>query len=249
MVILYIALVFVIIGYLGAVLVAWQSIAKRDHITYIALIFVLLGAAGAIWVTIDTSRTTDQLVKKSDEIASLNREIANLNKTIVAIITGGDYHGELTVYSPHGNNEVYFTFRNSGKYPLYGVRVNIEDLDKTSEVLGPLFWSIDKRRNTSNPVSIPEWNKTRQQAITVIKVGDIWPSQAVDLGPIVIPNTDNKDYRITISAKNGSVVKLVKFKKIEGKWKMATRDYIAGEIFKESGDADFPRNKEGKIEW
>ena len=104
-ILLYIALIFVIIGYLGTVLIAWQSIAKRDHVTYISLIFILLGAAGAIWITIDTSRTTDKLVissglladsqielrkkaddqtesqqllrKKSDEIALLNREIAN----------------------------------------------------------------------------------------------------------------------------------------------------------------------------
>ena len=104
-ILLYIALIFVIIGYLGTVLIAWQSIAKRDHVTYISLVFILLGAAGAIWITIDTSRTTDKLVissgllansqielrkkaddqtesqqllrKKSDEIALLNREIAN----------------------------------------------------------------------------------------------------------------------------------------------------------------------------
>ncbi len=291
MVILYIALVFVIIGYLGTVLIAWQSISERDHVTYIALIFVLLGAAGAIWVTIDSSRTTDQLViksgkiselalelkkkaddqaesqqllrKRSDEIASLNREvannqrklreksdeIANLYKTIAPSITGGDYYGELTVYPPNGENEVYFTFRNAGKYPLYDVRVNIEDEEKVSEVLGPLFYSIEKRRSTSNPVSIPEWHRTRQQASTTITLGDTGLNHAIDFGPIVIPNTDDRDYRITILARNGFMVKLVKFKKIEGKWKMVIRDLIDGKTFKEYGDTDFPKNKEGKIDW
>lgn len=75
MVMLYLAICLLILGYLGTTLIAWQSIAKRDFLTYTALILVLLGAVGAIWITVDTSRTADQLVAKSNKISELSLKL------------------------------------------------------------------------------------------------------------------------------------------------------------------------------
>jgi len=72
-----IAVIFVVLGYLGNIVGIWQSIEnqKRNVITGIAFLLILFGAAGIIWIAIDASNTTDQLKAKSEEIAKLNRDL------------------------------------------------------------------------------------------------------------------------------------------------------------------------------
>lgn len=79
---IYLALSLVIFGYLGTVLIAWQSIPKRNLLTYLALLLVLLGAVGAIWITVDSSRTSDIVVEKSDTISQLSLKLYSSSSMI-----------------------------------------------------------------------------------------------------------------------------------------------------------------------
>ncbi|MGA2467154.1 MAG: hypothetical protein ABSH06_22740 [Thermodesulfobacteriota bacterium] len=72
----YVALVLVVSGYLGTVMVAWQSVQRRTGTTYWALFSILLGAFGAAWIAVDASRSTQQLSSKSDTIAQLQGKLA-----------------------------------------------------------------------------------------------------------------------------------------------------------------------------
>lgn len=78
-----IAVVLVVLGYLGTIIGVWQSIQRRNAITYIASVLILSGAAGVIWIALDASKATEHLKTKSDEITKLNRELlAKGNETI-----------------------------------------------------------------------------------------------------------------------------------------------------------------------
>ena len=86
---LYISLIFVILGYIGTVVIGWQSIQKKSKLTTMALVFIVFGGFGAAWVVVDSSRASNELIKKSDEIARLNQQlkersdrVAGLYKTI-----------------------------------------------------------------------------------------------------------------------------------------------------------------------
>ena len=70
-----IAVVLVVLGYLGTIIGVWQSIQRRNAITYIASALILSGAAGVIWITLDASKGTDHLKAKSDEITKLNHDL------------------------------------------------------------------------------------------------------------------------------------------------------------------------------
>jgi len=69
-----IAVILVVLGYLGNIVAIWQSIKKPNVIILIAVL-ILLGAAGIIWIAIDASNATEQLKAKSEEIAKLNRDL------------------------------------------------------------------------------------------------------------------------------------------------------------------------------
>lgn len=78
---LYLAL---IAGCFGTVLIAWQSIVNRTTLTYSALFFVFLGAVGTIYVTFDSSKSTDDLLKKSSKISQLSLQLYSSSVRLAA---------------------------------------------------------------------------------------------------------------------------------------------------------------------
>ena len=70
-----IAVILIVLGYLGTTIGVWQSIQKRNVITCVALALILSGAVGVIWIAIDASKDTEQLKAKSAEIKKLNLDL------------------------------------------------------------------------------------------------------------------------------------------------------------------------------
>lgn len=79
MISLYLAL---LLGYLGTVLIAWESIPKRSPLTYASLILVLIGSGAAMYVTYDSNQTTDELLSKSKKISELSLKLYSSSSSL-----------------------------------------------------------------------------------------------------------------------------------------------------------------------
>lgn len=142
---------------------------------------------------------------------------------------------------PDNNNIVVLNFYNGGEFPLYDVVINIEDLDKALEVSKPLDDKFDK-----TPFSLPEFYVAKAQATQTIHVGNLSP-HTVQHNFLVIPPCDSRRYQIWTVARNGSSLKLLHFEKVQGTWKVASRDFRNGKVIRESIDNDFPINPIRKL--
>jgi len=234
MFLLYLALFFVIMGYLGTALIAWQSIRKRNRITYAALVFIFLGAAGAVWLAIDTSRTSDEITglnrkiaEKSDEIAKLNREIANS-------VTGGNSFCYMVTMLKQGIP--HFVVVHQGKYPLYDLTVTIVDLD--------IFEELSREKVTLENLFKSE---------VIVNVGNVAPNQARFLKQVRFKPKETVRFNIFFSARNGYFTQTLRIKKVGTEWKTAFKvtQVMEGkeETLLEKIDDGYPRNANGIVQW
>jgi hypothetical protein len=80
---------------------------------------------------------------------------------------------------------------------------------------------------------------------------NIGPGQSITLGTIQLPETDKQSYNIYITARNGSVKQLVRFRLINGEWVLAYRVETSNpsNAVKEYIHHKFPRDEQGQISW
>ncbi len=123
---------------------------------------------------------------------------------------------------------------HQGENSLYDVSIRIVDLEK--------FESIELK--TLSDV---------REAETVINIGNLVPNMAQVLGGWQLPDTDMKRYNIFIAARNGIVTQLMRLKRVNGRWVGATRVEKEStgklEVLYEKVESQFPRDKNGNIQW
>jgi hypothetical protein len=78
-----------------------------------------------------------------------------------------------------------------------------------------------------------------------MEVGNLIPRGARILGEITFPNSDSKDFKVTIRARNGGFTEWIKLRKVNGVWTRAVRVHPgdvnpSGSILYEFVDAGFP---------
>lgn len=259
MILLIIALCFLILGYFGTVIIAWQSISRRTPITYMAIVFICLGALGAIWIVIDSSRSSELLQKKTEEVAILNQEISNnqkelrnksdeiaeLNRVSTATITGGDSFCYVVLF-PTSPRIINIVVINEGSYPMYDVDIRIVDLKKFNQIVNDI-------ENRNIPASIDTFSAF-EKADTNIHIGNLPPKMATKRKMLFEKpvNFNNVDFNIFISARNGSFTELLRIRNVNDTWKRAFKVFKTGNkevILKESVDPGFPQGVDGQIEW
>jgi hypothetical protein len=200
-----------------------------------------------------SDKSNEQLTKKSEKIErlsedniKLNNELSKLNKKIAADLTGGDSYCYFLPSRPSKkSNIIDLMLMHEGDYPLYDISIKIDDVEKMMEIL-------HEEQSAGNlPYdSMTLSNAMFAKASTVIPIGNLGPHQAMQLQGIRIPpDTDKKSYNIYLTARNGSVVQIVRYRRIDNNWKMAIKTTKDGEVIKETIDDDFPRNEKGEIPW
>lgn len=97
--------------------------------------------------------------------------------------------------------------------------------------------------------SITQANAVLSQVSNIIKVGNIGPHQALQLGWLKFPNTEKQSYNISITARNGSVFQVLRFIRGNSNWQRAKKISFNGEVVKENLDPEFPCDNEGKVKW
>ena len=153
-----------------------------------------------------------------------------------AFITGGDSVCYLTgnmgtQQHPYQLDPV--TIVHHGKYPLYEIQVRIYDADKAAPFLETGAWI--ERMN--------EWE-------TYARLDTLIPHHAAGVN-IVLPFTPSstvRNFNIFFSARNGSFVQLLRFRKINGVWLRATKVEM-GKVMYENIPDDYPRDANGQVNW
>jgi hypothetical protein len=205
----------------------------------VIFIGVVISAVGALWATMQQTASEQELRQKNEEIAKLNRKIADS-------ITGGDSYCYFFIGRPgHKSNIVDLMLMSKGEYPLYDVSVKIDDVEKLLKLVR------EKQQSGDMPYdSITTTNVALSKASKVINVGNIGPSQFALMSGLVLPkDRDKQSYNIYITSRNGSIMQVVRFRKVNGKWKMAYKATRGKNILEEVIDSDFPRNDSGQVDW
>lgn len=189
------------------------------------LLGAFLSAIGALWASQQQGEFERHLREKSEEIAQLNREVVNL-------VTGGKSFCYMAVSSINPQSNIgLLTFVHSGEHPMFNVAARIVDLEE-----------FDKLKDHINIHNF-------QQADINIGIGDFAKNAALVRGPFPLGKGDKRNFNIFFSARNGWFDQLLRFRKINGQWVQATRVERDGEVLYERIDDNYPRAKDGGIDW
>lgn len=191
-----------------------------------------MAAAGGLLAATRQAKTEGELRKKSDEIADLNRKIA-------ASVTGGDSFCYVAFVLGDGSKDQgTLTAVNHGQYPLYDVQTRIVDLEK----FGLIKDNLTRERLA--------------QAETLIAVGNLAPKSAASLREWVLPKAEKQSYNIFVNARNGFTAQLTRLRRVNGRWKSATKVMRVGDSGETESaplyvnvDPEFPRDEAGEVQW
>lgn len=81
------------------------------------------------------------------------------------------------------------------------------------------------------------------------------PNSARPIRDWRLPDTDEQDYNVFLNARNGFFTQLLRLRRVDGNWKVATQitkqlaNGDAGPILYQKVDEDFPLNERGEVDW
>jgi hypothetical protein len=190
----------------------------------------LVAAGGALWSSTERTRFERESKEKSEEIADLNRQIA-------ASVTGGDSfcYLQLSSLGVDSANTAILTLVHGGAYPLYEVGFYMADLQRF-------------RQSSDQEATM------RQSLSESVQVGNLPPNSVRPLMDWRLPDTDEQDYNIFLNARNGFFTQLLRCKRVNGNWKVATqvrkeREDGGFSVLYEQIDDNFPLNEQGEVAW
>lgn len=162
-----------------------------------------------------------QLTELRDELDNTKKAVTGGNNFPYVMIDMGKDLGGLSVHNP-------------GDSPLYDVSFRMWD---PADYASPA--------NSSNRL------KEIVAKSIYMEVGNLTPMGARLLGTITLPNSDSKDFIVTIRARNGGFTEWMNLRKVNGVWKRAVRVHPGdvnpgGSILYEFRDPGFPGANVGK---
>lgn len=217
--------------------------------TILILVGAILSAIGAFWASYmenqALTRAANERARFEKELRSKSEEISELNKTIAATITGGDSYCRLRISPPDSNsNTSDMTLWHEGKYPLYDVSIRIDDAEKLVNILNE-----EVRKGNIPAKSLNQALSLLLPSSQVRSIGNFGPNQILPMGSLDLGHGDKRSYNVYITMRNGSVFQAVRFRKTDGKWKIAIRSIWNDKIVEEKIDPDFPKETDGTIKW
>ena len=189
---------------------------------------------------------TEEVAKLSQEIAELAKTNANLNKDIAGSLTGGDSFCYLMpVPSFTEANTLAFNLNHSGKYPMYDVHIEIWDDTINENVdLGAIFekhFGYQKKYTVEEYLSHSKEKRDEESKKNAVMNNEIMEiinrARLIDksIGTIthdvnrqgitlyifnLPPDRDHQEFSIHIHARNGYFHQKIKFKVVDGRWRM-----------------------------
>lgn len=189
------------------------------------LLGAFLSAIGALWAS---HQQTDFQIALNNK----NEEIISLQGKILDSVMGGDSFCYLALSNLNSvNNSGIIVFVHQGDDPIYDVQARIVDLQEVEKLKG----AQDQKALTKSD--------------RIINVGDIAPNMSSMFDPISLGQGDRRDFNIFFTAKNGGYIQRLRLRKVNGVWTHATLVKRDNKIIFEKIHKDYPRNKDGEIDW
>ncbi len=184
-----------------------------------------------------------QVQLKSEQLVRLAEANAALTRDVSKSITGGDTFCYFEHSFPIRTiNTIFRVLIPVGKYPLHDLEITIVDGNKSQEV-------VDR---FGVPVPVTEMEKAR----TIIKKPILYKAEIGDSlhdGYVDLPaDKDYQSYSIFFSARSGAWHQQVSLRRVDGRWKLASRVRKAGTmalLMPEMVSQDFPKDTSGNIMW
>ena len=167
--------------------------------------------------------------------ASVKQTLVDLEaKTadLVGYITGGDSACYLSGHPEPSGRIGYFNLVHVGRHPLYDVRARIVDLEAFAQIEDSFTFETMAKTETHR------------------HFGDLIPGhasmlpEALELGPV-----EKRSFNIFYTARNGGFVQMLRFRKVENSWLVATKVMRGDILVHEHVLASFPRTPTGEVEW
>lgn len=183
-----------------------------------------------------------QISQKNSELSLANSE---LNKKIANSVTGGDSYCYVIVGNPTKSDTVDLMLKSEGEYPLYDVEIKIHDMEQRVKNL-----NREKMKNPSRNLSTYDFFSLINKSAKIIKIGNIGPNQGYFLGDIQLPVDSNiARYDMEIMARNGRVLQMVQFRKVNNTWIKAEKIVFNQKVVSKNISPDFPQDAESKYLW
>src|SRR5262249_12230509 len=150
---------------------------------------------------------------------------------LVAHITGGNSACYL-IGSPASQPPGSMSVTHIGEHTLYNVSLRICDVD-----------ALDRAGKSNHPP------KNLFRSAFSCQLGDLLPGHAYPIsgGPFDEANSDARRFNVFFTARNGSFFQLLRFRKIDNVWMIATKVQLSnGQIPYQHIQEGFPRNQFGE---
>ena len=196
-----------------------------DH-KYAVLTFLgaILVAYGAFKASVEQKKSEDKAKVLSEQLKAESAEVKRLSELTIQLqnesinelkfqtnmITGGDSFAFVEpMFNVATPNNFDLMLVNSGRYPLYDLIVEVEDLRLLQKEI---------EKNPKGPINSTKYT-------TTINVNNMKPKQHVfSFYSIPIPNDGEIQLRVTLSARNSLVVQNIEFTKANTKSRKKTKD-------------------------
>lgn len=188
---------------------------------YASSIITLVGALVAAFSAGWLSVTQNEL---SERLELANQALREKAEEIASLVTGGDGFAYIRVEP----NLMLGFLINDTKYPLYNINLSLISLPLKLLHNGDIF---------SNRVQT--------------HVSDIGPNCGNLIPTMRFPKSDQMDFNIQFSARNGFWSQLLRIREVDGELRHAIRVVRIGpgNTIYEKVDAGFPCNDRGEVDW
>ncbi|MBV6505258.1 MAG: hypothetical protein ILNGONEN_00816 [Syntrophorhabdaceae bacterium] len=190
--------------------------------------------ASIIVIIKDETAKSKEIAALTNQLNTIKRQVENTQKSI----TGGNNLCYVNLANANADKNVgILVIVNDGDYPLYDISFRMwdpADYGPKAQVSKSLEEFIKKSIN--------------------MNVGNLPPHSVKTLGNVKLPNSDSKNFEVTILARNGSFTERLRLRKKRGEWKWAFRVHAGNNrdestVLVEKADVEFPRDNNGKIQW
>lgn len=236
------------------------AVSKKERtpkfISWGAFIAGFIVLVAAIWSGYQDQIKEDLLQAKTEQIVIIsqkNMELAltnaKLNEKIANLFTGGNsFCYYLLGFPAMTENRLQGILMHEGEYPLHDIRIRIVNsakLDKLIKKYGGNTWKVWKE--AQEIIHIPTFRGVAQADAFDPEYFKYWN---------LPKEIDKQSYSIFFSARNGEWHQQISLRRIEDKWKFATRvTNVYGKdkdrvlLIPETILEGYPRNNQGEAEW
>jgi hypothetical protein len=207
------------------------ELAMKIATTFFASLFVVNWYFSQ-WNRVKKQQTVEEgLSDIKKQVTTMLSELEDRTKDLVGFITGGESICYLSATTMPDGNLRFVAVVHQGKHPAYGVVARIVDLE------------------VAERYGLPISGESFAASETELVIGDLIPGHAKMMGGAIAPASgDIRRFNIFFTARNGSFIQRLRFRRVDGIWRRAIKVQSFNSHFEDVDDA-YPRTPDGGVAW